>query len=281
MSGSLILGFFDGVHIAHRAVINYALDYANKKNTTLITFKDSPAIYFGKEKEYILTRSESIKRIKALGVTEVIELDFPSIARTKAEDYLKYIIAEFSPDAIFTGFNHSFGANKEGCPEFLEKNQRKYNYKYFCIPAQVVDKEIISSTLIKNYLKIGDIKKSNELLCDNFILEGKVIKGAQIGRKIGFPTANIQYPDGIVKIPFGVYKVIFENKPAILNWGMRPTVHNIKEPVAEIHIPNFEANLYDKKIRVEVIKQIRSEKQFKNLEELKIQISKDIKECLE
>ncbi len=279
MVGSLILGFFDGVHIAHRALINSALQYS--KLATLVTFKDSPAIYFGKEKEYILSRDESIKRIKSLGVKNVIELDFPKIANMRANDYIEYLKKEFLPDAIFTGFNHTFGFNKEGTPEFLDKNQEKYGYKYFCVEPQKYEGEVISSSLIKKYLKNGEIEKSNILLGSRFFIEGTVIKGAKIGRNIGFPTANIKYPDSIVNIPFGVYKVSCEGKNAILNWGMRPTVHNIKEPIAEVHILDFEGDLYGKNIRVEIIKQIRSEKCFSNLEELKQQIKEDISACYE
>ena len=279
MVGSLILGFFDGVHIAHRALINSALQYS--KLATLVTFKDSPAVYFGKEKEYILSRDESIKRIKSLGVKNVIELDFPKIANMRANDYIEYLKKEFLPDAIFTGFNHTFGFNKEGTPEFLDKNQEKYGYKYFCVEPQKYEGEVISSSLIKKYLKNGEIEKSNILLGSRFFIEGTVIKGAKIGRNIGFPTANIKYPDSIVNIPFGVYKVSCEGKNAILNWGMRPTVHNIKEPIAEVHILDFEGDLYGKNIRVEIIKQIRSEKCFSNLEELKQQIKEDISACYE
>lgn len=279
MSGSLILGFFDGIHTAHRAVIDSAINYS-KNQTTLITFKESPAVYFGKEKEYILTRTESINRIKKLGVDNVEEFDFPKIASMSAGDYLEFITEKYSPEAIFTGFNHTFGLNKIGNPEFLEDNQKNYGYKYFCIPPCKKNDEIISSTLIKKYLKDGRIEAANELLEEEFILEGTVIKGAQIGRKIGFPTANINYPSSVVKIPFGVYKVLYEGMPAILNWGMRPTVHNITEPVAEIHILDFEGDLYGKNIKVKLLKQIRAEKQFGNLDELKSQIEKDIKECL-
>jgi len=279
MSGSLILGFFDGVHIAHRVLISSALNYS--KSSTLITFIDSPAVYFGKEKEYILSREESVKRIKALGVKNVIELDFPKIANMQAKEYLEYLIKDFSPDAIFTGFNHTFGLNKEGTPKILDKNQSKYGYKYFCVEPQKYEGEVISSSLIKKYIKNGEIEKANILLGNKFFIDGTVIEGAKIGRNIGFPTANIMYPDSIVKLPFGVYKVLCEGKNAILNWGMRPTVHNIKEPVAEVHILGFEGDLYGKRIRVEIIKQIRSEKCFSNLEELKRQIKEDISACCE
>ena len=112
-----------------------------------------------------------------------------------------------------------------------------------------------------------------------FILEGEVIHGAELGRKIGFPTANINYPKEIVKIPFGVYAAQVNGMSAVLNWGMKPTVHNTELPVVETHILNYSGNLYGKTLKIELFKRIRGEKCFNNLEELKKQIDKDIQAC--
>ena len=309
MGKSLVLGFFDGVHKAHRAVIESALKQSD--DVTLITFKESPALYFGGKAEYILSRTNSINKIKKLGVKDVVELDFSSIASMPANQYLEYLIDTYSPISISTGFNHTFGLNKQGTPEFLEQNQQKYNYKYICVSPVIENNEIVSSTLIRDYLIKGNIEKANSLLESNFILEGTVIHGAKIGRTIGFPTANISYPKEIVKIPFGVYSVNMEagNNPspltplpqgargtvlgnfsqpstlpqgakkmnAIMNWGMKPTVHNTIEPVVEVHILDFDGDLYGADIKINVIKQIRGEKKFGSLDELKTQIKEDIK----
>ena len=133
---------------------------------------------------------------------------------------------------------------------------------------------------IKKYLQNGNIERANTLLGSNFILEGRVISGARLGRKIGFPTANINYPQDIVKIPYGVYKVKVGENIGVLNWGMKPTVHNTKEPVIEVHILNYDGNLYDKDLKAEIIKKLRDEKKFDSIEDLKVQINEDIKECL-
>ena len=278
MGKSLILGFFDGVHAAHRAVISSAINFSS--DSLLITFKNSPAKFFNKEYEYILPREESLKKIKTLGVKEVLELDFDKIAKMSAQAYLDFLHDEFAPASISTGFNHTFGRNRIGNPEFLAQNQEKYGYKYFCVPPQLSDGDVISSTLIKRLLKGGNIERANNLLETKFLLEGVVTKGTQIGEKIGFPTANISYPEHIVKIPFGVYCVEVLGYKGVMNWGIKPTVHNVTEPVAETHIIGFDGDLYGKTLKIEIINKIRDEQKFGNLEELKTQINKDIETCL-
>ena len=292
MNKSLVLGFFDGVHRGHRAVIESALSVSD--DVCLITFKESPAVYFGKCAEYILPRKESIKKIKKLGVKEVVELDFSQIVSQTAREYLEYLENTYQPISISTGFNHTFGLNKEGNADFLKANQSIYNYKYICTPPVKENNKTISSSLIKDLITKGDVESANHLLESNFTIEGVVIHGAKLGRTIGFPTANINYPKELVKLPFGVYRVNVSGYPlntaisrstmgnsAIMNWGMKPTVHNTVEPVVEVHILDFDGDLYGKNIRIEVLKQIRSEKKFGSLDELKAQINEDIKQCSE
>lgn len=289
MGKSLVLGFFDGVHKGHRAVIESA--YSN--DITLITFKESPAVYFGHKPEYIFSRKNSIEKIKTLEVNEVVALDFSQIASLTAEEYLKLLVDNYKPISISTGFNHTFGLNKCGNADFLKQQQDKYGYKYICIPPVGENGEIVSSTLIKNYIRNGNVEYANILLESPFMLEGTVIHGAKLGRTIGFPTANIKYPENIVKLPYGVYKVRITDYPltkilsrrvrelnGVMNWGMKPTVNNALEPVIEVHILDFDGDLYGKDLKIEVLKQIRTEKKFGSLDELKAQINEDIKQCL-
>jgi len=278
---TLILGFFDGVHLGHRNVIKSAIEFAKNNNskTCLLTFSDSPAKYFKGNTEYIYPREYNYKIIEKLDVDYIIETDFSQLVNLTAEEYLKYITEKYSPIAIFTGFNHTFGKSKSGTPEYLAKNQKKYGYKYFCTEPVYKDGEIVSSTRIKTILKNCETEKAGNLLSEPYSVENIVTKGNQIGRTIGFPTANIQYPENTVKLPYGVYKVNVFDKPAILNWGIKPTLGENKE-ILEVHIPDFEGNLYGEKIKLEFIKKIRDEKKFNNLEELKSQIKKDTAECL-
>ena len=276
---ALALGYFDGVHLGHQKVIKSAVDYAqnNGKKSAVITFKDHPCCYFyGVCPKYILSRKQREQEIAKLGVDFLYELDFnETLAGLSAEEYLKNILIKyFSPAAISTGFNHHFGARKSGDAEFLRQHQDRF--KYFEIPPQKINNEIISSTAIRNYLNKGEIAKANEMLGKNFSISGKVIEGQKLGRKLGFRTANLIYPVEIVDIPFGVYEVQTTYGKGITNFGIRPTVSSTKKAVLETHILDFDKDIYGKTIKVEFLRMLRKEQKFNSLDELKRQITIDI-----
>ncbi len=281
---SLALGYFDGVHIGHQAVIKNAVNFAkqNGGKSAVITFKDHPCCFFhGVCPKYILTREYREKFIADLGVDYLYELDFEKLAGLSAEEYLENIlIKHFSPKSISTGFNHNFGHNKTGDVKFLEQESVKYNYKYFALPPQKYDGEVISSTKIRKLLSDGQIDTANKMLGRNFIIEGTVIKGRQIGRTIGFRTANILYPLELIDIPFGVYSVLVnyasQTYQGIANFGVRPTV-NGQGALLEVHILDFERDIYGEVLEVKFIKMLRTERKFDSLDSLKQQISLDIK----
>ena len=277
----LILGFFDGVHKGHKSVIESAVNYAKENNTksVLVTFTNSPAEYFKNKSEYIYTRALSYEIIRNLGVNIIVEKDFSELVNISAENYLKYLIEEFSPISISTGFNHTFGHNREGCASYLEKESQKYGYKYFCTPAYYIDNEIVSSTVIKKYLSEGSLSKINSMLTEPYTIESQVIHGKELGRTIGFPTANMTYPQQCVKLPYGVYLSDTPYGKGILNWGIKPTVGSNSE-VLEVHIPGFSKNIYGENLRIKILKKIRDEKKFNSINELKQQIAKDTEECL-
>ena len=278
---SLILGFFDGVHAGHRKVIKTAVDYAkeNGLKTILLRPNLAPAEFFGKSFSYILPRNRNFELIHCLGVDEIEPIFMQDSAKTSAADFLAEIVNKYNPASITTGFNHTFGANRSRDSKLLEANQEHYGYKYFCVEPCIIDDNLVSSTYIKQQLLEDKLEYANKLLNSSFYIEGIVQKGNQLGRELGFPTANLTYPEKLVKIPYGVYKVKANNKPAILNWGIRPTIGESKE-VLEVHIPNYEENLYNSSLKIEFIKKIRDEKKFATIEELKEQISKDVEECL-
>ena len=281
---SLALGFFDGVHRGHQAVINNAVNYAHENGirSAVITFSDHPCCYFyGVAPKYILTRDDRAKHLSNLGIDYLIELDFESISGLTAEDYLRDVLVKyFKPRAITTGWNHNFGYKKSGNVKFLEKYSKKFDYNYFEIPPQKVDSITISSTTIREFLSNGKIDKANEMLGYNFTICGKVVKGQQIGRTIGFPTANILYPSELIELPFGVYavcvKINDEMFKGITNFGIRPTVSDTKQPSLETHILDFDKDIYGQNIEVKFLKMIRPEKKFDSLNALKTQIALDI-----
>ena len=282
---SLALGFFDGVHIAHQKVISEAVEFAqsNKIKSGVVTFAKHPVCYLKNlEPSYIFQRKYCYELIEKLGVDFLIELDFETISGLSAQEYLKNILVKYlSPKAIFTGYNHTFGNHRSGDPQFLRKNTEKYDYKYFEVPPQKVNDEIVSSSKIREYLKDGKIQNANQMLGREFCVDGIVIEGNKIGRTIGFPTANIEYPKNTVKIPNGVYavKTIVKNKEycAIANFGTKPTINDNGQKILEVNIFNFDENIYFQNIEVKFLNFIRPEKKFSNLAELKEQIQKDIK----
>lgn len=278
---SLALGYFDGVHLGHQAVIKQAVNFAKENNTksAVITFKDHPCCYFyGVCPKYILTRRQREEQISKLGVDYLYELDFESISGLTAEEYLKNIlIKHFTPTAVSTGYNHNFGYKKSGGVKYLAQEAKKFDYEYFEMSPQKLNNEIISSTAIRNLLSKGFIEKANNMLGYKFLTTGTVIKGNQIGRTIGFKTANIIYPGELINLPFGVYSVDTEYGKGIANFGTRPTVDG-KGVLLEVHILDFDEDIYGKNITVEFNKMIRSEKKFSSLEELKQQINKDIQQ---
>lgn len=277
---AIALGYFDGVHIGHRAVIKSAVDFAKKNNTksAVITFSDHPYCYFkGVCPKYILTREEREKRIASLGVDYLYELNFEDFAHLTAKEYLNNIlINHFHPISISTGWNHNFGKNKSGNVNFLEEQAKNYNYKYFKIPPQKINNEIISSTKIRKLLSEGNIEKANLMLGQNFSIEGEIVKGNQIGRTIGFRTANLVYPPELIELPYGVYAVDTTYGKGIANFGIRPTL-NGSHTSLEAHILNFEKDIYGEIINVNFNKMIRTEKKFPSLDALKKQINLDIK----
>lgn len=280
---ALALGFFDGVHLGHQAVIKSAVESAHKNKTksAVITFKDHPCCYLWNIKpKYILDRKKREQKFRELGIDYLYELDFESISGLTAQDYLKDIlINNFTPISISTGWNHNFGYKKSGDVKFLHKFSKKYEYDFFEIEPYKINNEIISSTNIRKNLSEGKIEKANQMLGYNFSITGKVIEGNKIGRTIGYKTANIEYPKEIIDIPYGVYSVNTNFGKGIANFGIRPTLDG-KTPVLEIHILDFDKDIYGENIIIEFNKMIRAEKKFNSLKDLKAQINKDIETIL-
>ncbi len=282
---SLALGFFDGVHLGHQAVISCAVDFAKEINSksAVITFKEHPFCYFkGVSPKYILTLEDKYKYMAELGLDYVFELDFGSVCHLTPAQYLEDVLIKyFSPKAISTGFNHHFGVDKSGNVKFLSDSQSRFDYLYFATPPQSIYGDVISSTAIRHYIKTGSMYMAQSMLGRKFTVGGTVVKGKQLGAKIGYPTANLIYPLDIVEPPCGVYDVDVELDngqiyKGLANFGVAPTVSNDGIKVLEVYILKFNCNLYDKNIKVSFNKMIRPEIKFANIDELRTQIDIDI-----
>lgn len=285
---SVILGFFDGIHQGHKAVITTGVNYAknNGLKSALVTFKDAPVVFLNNKKpEYIVTKSDKIKMIENLGVDFLYILDFDeNFSKLSASQYLKILVDNLHPKAIVSGYNHYFGYNKSGNTDYLRLMQKEYGFEFVEVEPIKIKDGVISSSKIREALLAGNIKLANYMLGYRFYVENKVIEGQQIARTLGFNTANLMFPADVIQIPNGVYAVEVnidgKNYIGIANYGSKPTITDDEKKLLEVHIMNFEKNIYGKVIRVSFLDKIRDEKKFNSLIELKEQITKDI-ECLE
>lgn len=282
---SLALGFFDGIHLGHSVVIKNAVEYAKEHHleSGIILFNTHPKEFFsGNKVKNILTFDDKVAILNKMGVDYVFLLDFnEKIAQMTPSEYMEEIILHyFRPKAISTGFNHTFGKGGVGNADTLRQYANDYDFQYFQIPPVTADNVTISSTAIRNAVENSDFELAKHLLGYHFFIKSPVIHGREIGRTINFPTANLIYPENIVKPETGVYLtyVATNNKiyRGILNYGFRPTIdQNDVVAVPEVHLLDFSSNLYGHILKVSFIAKIREEQHFNSLTELKNQIAKD------
>ena len=285
--GVIAIGNFDGIHLGHQKVINEARKKAKSKKLPfgIITFEPVPVMYFNsKIKNHRINSLEQKKiQLKKLKLDFLIIIKFNKIfSSLTAEKFIKEIIYNKTKCSfLYVSKNFKFGYKRKGNIQTLKKYEKLYNFKCLIIRPYKKNKKIISSTLIRKKIINGKIREANTLLNREWNIKGKVIKGRQLGRKIGFPTCNLQLNDYIVPRN-GVYAVKVKgsnfNKKGIANVGFRPTF-NGKKLLLETNIFGIDKNLYNKEIDISFKKFIRREKKFKNLEHLKKQIKIDIKKA--
>ena len=285
--GVIAIGNFDGIHLGHQKVINEARKKAKSKKLPfgIITFEPVPVMYFNsKIKNHRINSLEQKKiQLKKLKLDFLIIIKFNKIfSSLTAEKFIKEIIYNKTKCSfLYVSKNFKFGYKRRGNIQTLKKYEKQYNFKSLITRPYKKNKKIISSTLIREKIINGKIREANTLLNREWNIKGKVIKGRQLGRKIGFPTCNLQLNDYIVPRN-GVYAVKVKgsnfNKKGIANVGFRPTF-NGKKLLLETNIFGIDKNLYNKEIDISFKKFIRQEKKFKNLEHLKKQIKIDIKKA--
>ena len=283
----LLVGNFDGLHLGHQKLFNYAKKYKKKYKLKIgvVTFEPMPKMYFNKSiKNFRISNLNQKNMIlQNLGIDFIVTKNFNrKFSKIKSNIFIKNILfKKLKAKYIFVSNNFRFGNKREGDVKQLIQNENIFNFKIIKPKPLIKKNKVISSTLIRKLLINGNLNKANKLLNRNWSIEGIVEKGRQQGKKIGFPTCNIDIKDYVIAMP-GVYAVRVNlkdkrlNLKGIANLGYRPTFKQ-KKILLEVHIFNFSGNLYNKHLSVEFIKFIRKEKKFKNVDQLKKQIKFDLK----
>ena len=282
----ILVGNFDGIHLGHQKLFSLAKKYKIKYSLKVgvLTFEPMPKIFFNKYlKNFRISNLEQkIDNLKSLNVDFIIRKKFDKkFSKTKSTIFIKEILGKkLKPKFVFVSNNFRFGNKREGNVKLLKKYENLLNYKVIKPEPLIKSKKIVSSSLIRNLLEKGFLNKANNLLNRNWTIQGVVKKGRQVGKKIGFPTCNIDIKDYVLAMP-GVYavKVLRKSNPkyikGIANLGYRPTF-NQKKILLEVHLFNFSGNLYNKHLTVDFMKFIRKEKKFKNVDQLKKQVKIDL-----
>jgi riboflavin kinase / FMN adenylyltransferase len=285
----LTIGTFDGVHIGHQKIIKDLVKVAKKNNlcSIVLTFFPHPRMVLQKDSDLkmIDTLEEKQHFLEKMGVDVLIVHPFSrAFSRLTALEFTRdLLVNQLKISQLVVGYDHRFGRNREATIDDLKSFGLDYNFTVDEIPSQDIESIAVSSTKIRNALNKGDLKTANQFLGRPFGLTGTVVKGDGIGKKFGFPTANIQVKqDYKLRPQNGVYLVRSELSGiaffGMMNIGMRPTVSG-KTTQTEIHFFNLDQNLYDLEISLEVLEKIREEVKFNSTNELTEQLKKDRINC--
>ena len=281
------VGFFDGVHAGHRFLIEELKSLAKARNmqSLVITFNIHPRKVLNSDyqPQLLNTLSEKLDLLNKTGVNVVEVLDFNrELAQLSASDFLKTVLKEqYKVKTLLVGHDHRFGHNRaDGFPEYKAYGEMLGMEVVQAERYKTPEDHHISSSEIRLAIEQGDITHANKLLTYPYSFEGKVIDGFRVGRKIGFPTANLQPTDADKLIPpFGVYAVrVYHNETVykgMMNIGTRPTLNNSYHTSLEVHILDFDLDIYNQIIKVEFLYKIRDEQKFNGLDELVEQLKKD------
>lgn len=285
---AIALGFFDGIHVGHQALMDMAIKRAKENGaiSSVFTFDKHPEkVTRGMNVPLITSPSERKEEIKRYGgVDEVIIARFDNEMMTM--EWKRFVsellVGRFNACHIIAGRNNRFGYKGQGNPDKLEQECKKLGIGYDCIESVEIDGIVVSSTHIRKLISEGDMEGAATFLGHAYSISGCVKHGRKVGRTIGVPTVNIPLEKEMQKPKFGVYasKVICEGNAyyAVTNIGIRPTFEDGGSATIEPHILDFDGDLYGKYIRVELYKYLRPEKRFENVSELKKAIENNIKQ---
>ena len=283
---SIAIGNFDGVHKGHQKVFEQAKKISKKRKLKfgILTFSPLPAMFFNKQiKNYrLVSEDQKFKLFKKYSVDFVINIKFnKNFSRIKAEKFIKNIIyKKIYPKLIFVSNNFKFGNKRKGNVNLLKKFGRKYNYRLLKINPYKHKTKLVSSTKIRKCLERGNIDLANKLLSRTWFIDGNVVKGKKLGRKLGYRTCNIRIKNYILpKIGIYAVKIMIQNNKKIYQGvaylGSRPTFKG-KKIFLEIYVFGIKKNLYKKTLKIFFLKFVRKDQKFKNSEGLVKQMNKDV-----
>jgi riboflavin kinase/FMN adenylyltransferase len=290
----LTVGTFDGVHLGHRKIIDRLIDRAKNTNgeSVIFTFDPHPRKVVSPAESnlrLLTTIEEKISLFEQSGIDHLVIYPFtPEFAQLSYEQFVEEIlIAKIRTKYLVVGYDHKFGKNRQGDFEFLKNCAERFDFHVEKLDVLLMNESNISSTKIREAIQKGDFETANTFLGYSFALHGTVVEGQKLGRKIQFPTANVASSDPDKIIPgYGVYavKVIIQNKThlGMLNIGSRPTVNNNADNRSiEVHILDFNDDVYGQPIILQFFKKLREEQKFESLEALKEQLAKDKENTIE
>jgi len=283
---AVTIGSFDGVHLGHHKVLNDLKSIAKKngEQSVVISFEPHPRMFFKPDSEMKLltTTPEKIDLLDKQGIDYLILQKFDeNFANQSPETYIKNLVEKPHMKNLLIGYDHRFGKNRAGNFEMIQSMEDKFGYKTHKIAPLLIENEEVSSTKIRQALQEGNIDKANKFLGYPYFIEGRVVAGNQLGRELGFPTANIDFDFSKKILPKqGVFvvKSIIDNQPVygMMNLGLRPTI-NGQKLIMEVHFFDFDKDIYGHNIQVSFLKRLRDEQKFDSLDALKQQLKTDAK----
>lgn len=281
---AIAIGTFDGVHLGHQAVVERVKTYAkdNRCSTMVITYDNHPSQILrpNQPTALICTNDHRISLLQSLNIDYILLFTFDhTFAQQTAEEFLHYVKSLCAFNYLNMGYDGHIGRNRSGDEAHLKALAKRLQFTLEYLPPFSIKDEKISSTNIRKYIMNGELEKASQMLGRPYSIVGHVVIGRQLGRTIGFPTANLLVHN-IITPPPGVWSidVLWEGhkRKAVANLGFAPTINSERELLLEVHIPRFEGDLYGKQLEIIFKKFIRSEKKFDSLESLQTQLKEDV-----
>lgn len=282
---ALAVGVFDGVHLGHQEVIEAAQEHATQHHGTavVVTFDPHPAHVLrpGSAPKLLCGPRHQQLVLSQIGIPFLLTCPFTTeTAKTPARDFIQQLVQAARPlGCISVGYTWNFGHKREGDIHLLMEMGQQHDFAVYGVPPLKIDGSVVSSTLIREAISNGDFVKAASFLGRDYSVFGRVVEGRRLGRQLGFPTANVEVENEQLP-PLGVYvvqaRINDEWLPAVANLGRKPTISENADPSLEVHLLDWNGDLYGKDLEVRFTKFLRSEMKFRGLDELKAQIVRDI-----